>query len=384
MQKKKVAILIDWYLPGNKAGGPVRSIYSLVNLLKNEFDFSIITTNYDLDSPTPYDGIKPDKWSEHNGVPVYYFSKDHLTGKTLLEVINSLAPDILYLNSFWSYYFAILPLRLKKHNKFKAKIVLAPRGMLGKGALSLKPLKKKLFLFLSKLRGLHKNIAFHATTSLEEKEIRQFFPASEIKIAANLNATPALKERALIKNTGELKLVFLSRISRVKNLHFALQILSELKTEGIITYDIYGLIEDKAYWDECSAIIQKLPKNISVNYRGQLSFDKVQEVISRYHFLFLPTLNENFGHTIAESLLSGCPVIISDRTPWNDIEQNHCGYAIPLNEKNRFKKVLENAVEMNTADYKEMSENCLKFIGQKINLKQRLLNMHAYFYERSA
>jgi glycosyltransferase involved in cell wall biosynthesis len=32
-----------------------------------------------------------------------------------------------------------------------------------------------------------------------------------------------------------------------------------------------------------------------------------------------PTLGENFGHVIAESLSASCPVICSDQTPWNDV-----------------------------------------------------------------
>jgi len=372
MSKKKVAILIDWYLPGNKAGGPVRSIYSLVNLLGEHFDFSIITTNFDLGSSEPYKEIKPDSWVRCNNVPVFYFSKDNLGPNSLTKVIHDLNPDILYLNSFWSYYFSILPLQLKKQNKIAAKIVLAPRGMLGSGALSLKPFKKKLFLFVSKLRGLHKNVTFHATTSLEEKEIRRFFPSSQIIVASNLNSSPPVKNRSFTKKPGELKLIFLSRVSRVKNLHYALQLLSELKTEGQISYDIYGLIEDEIYWNECKAIIQKLPSNIIVNYKGQLSFEQVQDVISQYHFLFLPTLNENFGHAIAECLLSGCPVIISDQTPWNDINKYQCGYAVSLNDVTGLKKAILTVLQLDNAGYKNMSENSLKFIGQKINPAQNV------------
>jgi glycosyltransferase involved in cell wall biosynthesis len=34
----------------------------------------------------------------------------------------------------------------------------------------------------------------------------------------------------------------------------------------------------------------------------------------------MPTLNENFGHSILESFCAGCPVIISDQTPWNGLQ----------------------------------------------------------------
>src|SRR5947207_1151409 len=108
----------------------------MLNLLKDEFNFFVITTNCDLGSKTPYKNIKANTWIRHNDIPVYYFSKEKLKSKNILDVINGVDPDIVYLNSFWSYNFALLPLRFKKAGKIKAEIVLAPRGMLGKGALS--------------------------------------------------------------------------------------------------------------------------------------------------------------------------------------------------------------------------------------------------------
>jgi glycosyltransferase involved in cell wall biosynthesis len=362
LAKKNIAVLIDWYLPGNKAGGPVRSVFSLLNLMKDKFNFRVITTNTDLGSAAPYQNIEADKWIDHNGVPVYYFSKEKLDPGKLLEVINSAAPDVVYLNSFWSWHFSLLPLRLKKAGKIKADIVLAPRGMLGKGALSIKPLKKKLFLFLLKFAGLHSNVTFHATTSDEEKEIRRVYKNAKVKIASNLNSTKLISERNMTKEKGELKLFYLSRISRVKNLHYALEVLANIKTDGRIVYDIFGSMEDKDYWNECQVIIKTFPPNVIVNYKGDLSFEKVQPAINDYHFLFLPTLNENFGHSIYESLISACPVIISDTTPWNGINEAGCGYAIPLKEKKHFEKMIKAAVNMDNNAYTSIWKNCVKFM----------------------
>ena len=36
--------------------------------------------------------------------------------------------------------------------------------------------------------------------------------------------------------------------------------------------------------------------------------------------MFLPSKGENFGHIIMESLAASTPVIISDLTPWKDLE----------------------------------------------------------------
>ena len=51
--RKKVLIAIDWYLPGYKAGGPIRSCASIINCLKNDFDFAVITSDTDFSDDTP-------------------------------------------------------------------------------------------------------------------------------------------------------------------------------------------------------------------------------------------------------------------------------------------------------------------------------------------
>lgn len=364
MKKKSIVILIDWFLPGNKAGGPVKSIYSMLQLLKPFFNFSVITTNHDLGSAVPYNGIKSDCWTEYDGIPVYYFSRLKLKSNKLLDVINDRKPDIVYLNSFWSYYFSLLPLRFEKAGKLKCEIILAPRGMLGKGALSIKPLKKKLFLSLLKIVNLHAKVVFHATNEEEEKQIKSFLKKANVVIAPNLNVTLLLKNKITNKCKGTLKLFYLSRVAKVKNLHYALEILSKVKAEGEIVYAIYGPLEDSIYWKECLAIIQTMPPNIKVVYNGELSFEKVQATISDYHFLFLPTLNENFGHSIAESLKSGCPVIISKHTPWTSVNIHQCGFAFDLHHKTEVRKAIEGLVDMENEEYKLMSENCIKFMEQ--------------------
>lgn len=379
MTKKNIAVLIDWYLPGNKAGGPVKSVYSMLNVLKDEFNFFVITTNSDLGSSQPYENIESDKWVKHNDIPVYYFSKENLKSKNLLEVINRIEPDLVYLNSFWSYKFSLVPLQYKKSGKLKADIVLAPRGMLGKGAMSIKPLKKKLFISLLKFVNLHAKTIFHATTADEKIEISKVLKKAEVRIASNVNSAQLIEKRTIRKVSGEIKLFYLSRIARVKNLHYALEALSSIETTGKIIYDIYGSLEDKQYWKECEAIIKKLPKNIKVNYKGDLSFEQVQPMIENYHFLFLPTLNENFGHSIYETLMSACPVIISDTTPWTGVNDADCGFALPLNDKQEFADVIKGSVSFDNDLYVFMCQNCRIFMKEKINSESDIKAYKALF-----
>jgi glycosyltransferase involved in cell wall biosynthesis len=376
LNKKKLTILIDWYLPGTKAGGPIRSIYSLISVLKNDLDIRLITTNCDLGSTEYYKDVKANEWIISEGVQYYYFSKDHLTKENLRSLLQTIDSDIIYLNSFWSYWFSIFIIELKNKDELNAKIVLAPRGMLGKGALNIKSLKKKIYISLSKARNFYRHIHFQATNTQEESDIKQFYPKATITVLQNVStATPLKIEKD--KKPGHLSLFYLSRISKVKNLHFALEILSKVENY-VVEYSIYGNIEEETYWEDCKAIIAALPSHIKVNYKGELPFDRVQRTIAQHHCLFLPTTNENFGHSIVESLMSACPVIISDQTPWSDVEKNGAGYAFDIGSTGKFVDAIEGYAAMNAKDYSIQSQNAVDYISKKINLSlihQSYLNL---------
>ncbi|MBS1652486.1 MAG: glycosyltransferase [Bacteroidetes bacterium] len=359
----------DWYLPGTKAGGPVRSVYSIVNLLKNNFDFYIVTTNCDLGSNKPYPNIKPNELFNADGINYYYFSKEALTKSSLQLLINNVSPQLIHLNSFWSYYFSITFVNLKNSQKINCPILLSPRGMLHGGALRIKPVKKKIYLLLSKIQNKYSKIIFHATNHIEQAKILHYFPNNKIFIAPNVSLLQNTTNKS-VKQKNHLNLFYLSRVSKIKNLHFALEILSKLPPEITVEYTIYGNIEDAAYWNKCNTVIKNLQKNIIVTQANELNFSKINEALTTHNYLFLPTKNENFGHSIVEALNCGCPAIISDQTPWTDINNSNCGAAIDLNNSNFFIKKLIEYAAYNQSEFNTQSENAVNYILKKINLEQ--------------
>ena len=53
----KIVVFIDWYKPAYKAGGPISSIYNLIELLGDEMEFYVVTSDSCLlyTSPSPRD-----------------------------------------------------------------------------------------------------------------------------------------------------------------------------------------------------------------------------------------------------------------------------------------------------------------------------------------
>ncbi|PRY15743.1 glycosyltransferase involved in cell wall biosynthesis [Pontibacter ummariensis] len=372
--RKKILITIDWYLPGYKAGGPIQSCANLVAHLKEECDFYVLTRDRDYCESKPHAGVTSNAWNrleEH--VWVYYFSDTELGYQNLKRVIQELKPDLSFINGVYSFYFSILPLLILKQLK-QQDIIVSARGMLAPSAIQVKGGKKKPFLFLMKKLGFYKNVRFHATNEKERQDVYHTIGASStVIVAPNLprrHNVPPLVIRE--KREGELKLVSIARISPEKNTKYALEVLQGFQGVGRITFDLYGPVYDAAYWEECQEVIASLPDNVKVQYKGSLESALVAKALTDHHVLLMPTRGENFGHVIFESFSYGCPVIISDQTPWQQLERLSVGFDLPLYHMDRFVGAVQFFLEMNQQKYDRWSEQAYLYGQQHLQNKQAL------------
>lgn len=351
----KIISLIEWYLPGNKSGGPLRSLANLVEHLYPTATFEIITSNSDLGDTFPYPSIS-EGWNNVGKAKVKYINKNRLRSFfEIRKIVNTGQYDALYLNSFFSFKFSILIVFLKYIGLLKAKkIILSPKGEFGKAALAKSKIKKAVFIKTAKKLGLYNNVIFHATSDYEVKDTKDVFSNAIVQKANDLPEKIQLNENnSLVKHSGELKIIYFSRIVPIKNIKFVLDVLNEIR-DGNIQLDVYGPIEDQKYWYECTQIILKLPSNVVVNYMGPLGHDEKYDTIQKYHLFILPSLTEGYGHAIVEAWLSGRPVIISDNTPWRNISDFGLGWDISLKNKNGFIDKITELIKKDDVEYKEV------------------------------
>lgn len=357
--KKIILTFIGHYLPGYKAGGPVRTISNMLNLLSVEYEFKIITRDRDLLENKTYPNILINQWNSLENCRVFY----HDLKYSLRKIINNSSFDLYYLNSLFDYHFSIKVVLLHKLGLIpKKKIIIAPRGELLEGALSTKSLKKKLFLLLAKTSGMYKDVIWHASSLFEESVIKQEFGNNiRTKVALDIPCfnLSTKTERTHQKQAGKLKILFISRIAKTKNLKFVIEVLN--KVQGDFTLDIYGPIVDKQYWNECQeAIDERIRKRIV--YKGIISNDQISDIYPNYDLLFFPTLGESFGHVIFESLVYGCPVLSSNTTPWTQLEEFKAGMNADLNHKNRYIDLIEYFVMLDTQQYNQHIDGCNNYI----------------------
>jgi len=360
--RRPVILTFIWgYLPGFKAGGALRTVVNMTETLSDEFEFSIVTNDRDAGDVAPYPSVVPDRWQRVGKANVLYISPGGLTLARCKRVIETTPHDALYFQSCFSP-FTLKPLAAISVGlaRTSARTIVAPRGELDSGALSIRRFKKLWFLRLSRLCGFFASALWQASNANEAAAIRMWFgERAEVMVAPDLvpgNVAEPRENRK--KKTGQLRAVFISRICPKKNLDGALRIL--MTARGEITFDIFGPAEDASYWKECQRMISALPSHIEVNYRGTLPHEQVVATLAGYDLFLFPTLGENFGHVIREALAAGCPVLISDQTPWRDLEQAGAGWDLRLDDPQAFASAIQVCVDMDAPSHETLREGARK------------------------
>jgi glycosyltransferase involved in cell wall biosynthesis len=393
----RILVTADWYLPGFKAGGPIRSLSSLATVLGNDIKFDLVTRDRDLGDSAPYSGVPCNQWVTRPECRVNYRSP---RGLHLLPIWRFLAKqqvDVLYVNSLFSRPFSMWPLLAARLGLLpKSAIILAPRGELSPGALSLKRARKRIYLLFARACGLYRDVTWHASTEFEAADIRRVFGVENenhraivvasdtmpIIVCGNLHEEGELNGRvAPPKAPGYLSCVFLSRVSPMKNLEGALSILREL--QGRVDFHVYGPAADEPYIEKCRAIAATLPSHIKVFFRGPVAPDDVPQALRMHHLFFLPTLGENYGHAIVEAMNAGLPVLISNCTPWRGLAARSAGADFPLEDRAAFIQYLQEMVWMDSSRYTPLAEGA-RVLGREISDQEMVIGKYQELFAAAA
>lgn len=345
-------MLVDHYLPGWKAGGPIRSTSNLVEGLGDQFDFLVITRDRDRDDAVPYPDTPLESWVPVGKANVFYAGPGSLSPRRLHRLITSVGPDLVYLNSVFSR-LTIGYLLMRRLRRGRAAVVLNPRGEFDPGALSIKSSRKRVYLITARLLGLFSGVTWQASTPEEARHVRAAVGRAGARIAANLAAPPPPgPANAPAKMPGSARFVFIARVGPKKNLPALVKALAGVR--GDVELGIYGR-KFEAEWTVVERLIAVLPDGVAATYGGAPPHEEVDGILGGAHFYVLPTLAESFGHSIYEALSAGRPVVISDQTPWRGLAADGSGWDLPLDAPAGWVDVLQQCVDMDQSTYDAMS-----------------------------
>lgn len=156
-----------------------------------------------------------------------------------------------------------------------------------------------------------------------------------------------------------LKLIYVGRISKEKNLPLLVDIFKDVH----IQRKDFGLVVvgDGPYLEEMKEALSGLP----VLFTGVLTGDDLAEAFASSDIFVFPSTTDTFGNVVLEAQASGIPVIITDQGgPKENIIAGKTGYIIPANRPEQFTKILLHLAD-NPSMIRQMGTNARKYMNDR-------------------
>lgn len=276
------------------------------------------------------------------------------------DLLKKLRPDVVHINGCWQ---SLLFFFQRAAQSLRIPVMLSPHGMLEPWIVKRHYWTRKWPAIQLYQRALVKRADYlHATADTEKENLLRLGWNSRIAVipnAVNIEELP-LKDNWRTKR----RIVFMSRLHVKKGIELLLEALSHLKLD-LDGYEVIIAGEGEPDYVETlkKAAISFGLSEVVKFVGGVYGAEKVC-LLQSADFFVLPTYSENFGIVVAEALACGTPVITTHGTPWKVLEENECGWYIPVGV-NALKKTLREAISVTEETIERMGRNGRTLIEER-------------------
>jgi glycosyltransferase involved in cell wall biosynthesis len=208
-----------------------------------------------------------------------------------------------------------------------APLVLSPRGMLGPEALRFSRARKRVFWALLQGRAARQAACLHATAEQEAEDIRAFGLTQPVAVIPNGIDLPEAPPAAGPPSPASPFVLSLGRIHPKKGLDRLVR--AWARVAPAFPHWRLKLVGPSELGH--AAELARLARSLdlaSVDIAGPVFGAEKTALLTDAELFALPTLNENFAMTVAESLSLGTPVISTRGAPWAGLATHRCGWWI--------------------------------------------------------
>ena len=272
-----------------------------------------------------------------------------------LLMLKRIDPDIIQINGCWLPGCAYAGLWAKQVGY---KVLLCPHGMLEPWDIKKNYWTRKFpALLLYQIKAIKKADGLLATSEAEKNNLLKLGYNRNVCVIPNGIAISEVE----IKKSWEIKrkILFLSLLRKNKGVDILIEAVAKLRKElesyKIIIAGTTGKGE-KTYVDSLYKLVNKYQLQNMIEFPGGLYGEDKWNCFRESDLFVLPTLNENFGIVIAESLLSGTPVITCKGAPWAQLETKDCGWWVERNVVS-IAQAIKEAISLSPIQLKQMGLN---------------------------
>ena len=343
----RICLVSSSFYPATFYGGPISATWDLSKkLAENGYEIYVSTTNANGNKKLLEECN--DFLNKENNVFVKFYN-EQIINKFSLSFILGIWSDIkksdfVYIQYLFHYtvLFSLLFSVIQKKD-----VVICPRGSFSDFTLNNKLTFIKFLWLNFFIKPMLNKIVWQASSYLEERDILNTFPTADIKII-NDGVDYESFQNSIIVSRYELLNKFTSiTVNDVSNLFFSMGRLHKIKGFDVLI-DAFNLFLEKDKYakliiagnddgveEQLQNQIKKLNLGSSVFLIGAINFEDKKLLLNNCDYFTLASDFESFGIVIAEALSCGKPVVVSDKTPWKDIQINNCGI-LANNNKNSF------------------------------------------------
>lgn len=342
-----------WSFYPSQEGGPSNALYWLATgLAKAGYAVRVVAANRCLKPGQ----VVEDQWTRLNGFDVIYGSVEHHHALIEKEIERC---DVLIANGVCSLKNFKLNKRALKLGK---KVILSPRGELFDSAVFHKGklygwLKCAMFAIMRMAYG--QQVQYHATSPEEESSIKKYMGKNaRMALIPNYMILPEKVER---DDASEPYLLYVGRLNQIKNIHVILSGLAKSPTfmKGDVKFKLAGE-KTGDYYESLVAQAKELDISDKVEFLGLVTGEEKDRLYAGAKCLLLMSKSENFGNVIVEALSQGTPVIASQGTPWQQLDEKGAGWWIEA-DAYEVAKVVEKVLTLDEGKYQEMRDASYAF-----------------------
>ncbi|TAE60336.1 MAG: glycosyltransferase [Nostocales cyanobacterium] len=304
-------------------GGPSQMILGLSPALaKAGTKVTILTTNTNGDSGQESLDVPLNLPIQQDGYEIIYFRcapfRRYKFSVDLLKWLKDNAKDfdIAHLHALYSPVISAAAMICRQQN---IPYILRPLGTLDPADLQKKKQLKKIYTALWERANIAGAAAIHFTSEQEAK-VSERFGVNTKDLVIPLGVIPQQKSEEDVRiklgiPEDKTLILFMSRIEPKKGLDLLIPALNQLLKMG---FDFHFVLagtnpQDPSYEDKIKDEITNSPLKECTTMTGFVTGKTKIGLLQTADLFVLPSYYENFGIAVAEAMVAGTPVVISDQ-----------------------------------------------------------------------
>jgi len=308
-------------------GGPSQMVLGLAPaLVKAGAEVTVITTDSNGDFGQEPLNVCLNQPILQNGYEIIYFHcapfRRYKFSLDLLKWLNSNVEkfDIVHIHALFSPVSSLSATICRQH---KIPYILRPLGTLDPADLRKKKQLKQLYVALIERNNILGSVALHFT-SAQEAEISARFGVDTYDLVIPLGVIPPesilgedvdliLSQWSIPRNKPLL--LFMSRVDPKKGLDLLIPALEKLLAAGVDFHFVLAGTnpQDPVYEASIKTQIENSTLRSHTTVTGFVTGSAKTILLQAADLFVLPSYYENFGIAVAEAMVAGTPVVISDQ-----------------------------------------------------------------------